>query len=47
MHDIAIRAGLPYSAGHTINRFCSSGLQAIALGIHSYGRGQMLWLRAA
>ncbi|NLC06544.1 MAG: thiolase family protein [Syntrophomonadaceae bacterium] len=32
---IAIRAGLPYSVpAMTINRFCSSGLQAIALGIH-------------
>jgi acetyl-CoA acyltransferase len=31
----AIRAGLPVSvAGATINRFCSSGLQAIALAAH-------------
>ena len=29
-----IRAGLPASvAGTTVNRFCSSGLQAIALGV--------------
>jgi acetyl-CoA C-acetyltransferase len=32
----AIRAGLPVtSAAQTINRFCSSGLQAIALAAHS------------
>src|SRR5918993_5238707 len=32
----AIRAGLPVSAaGQTINRFCSSGLQAIALAARS------------
>jgi acetyl-CoA acyltransferase len=31
----AIRAGLPVTvAGATINRFCSSGLQAIALAAH-------------
>ena len=31
----AIRAGLPVSvAGATVNRFCSSGLQAIALAAH-------------
>ncbi len=32
----AIRAGLPVSvAGATINRFCASGLQAIAMGAHA------------
>ena len=32
----AIRAGLPTStAGTTVNRFCSSGLQAIAMAAHS------------
>src|SRR5947208_7916682 len=32
----AIRAGLPVSvAGLTVNRFCSSGLQAIALAAHA------------
>src|SRR3990172_4948556 len=31
----AIRAGLPVTvAGATINRFCSSGLQAVALAAH-------------
>src|SRR5512140_2903328 len=31
--QVALRAGLPDSVpGMTINRFCSSGLQAIALG---------------
>ena len=30
--QIALRAGLPVTtAGHTVNRFCSSGLQAIAM----------------
>ncbi len=34
--QIAIRAGLPVSAaGMTVNRFCSSGLQAVALASHS------------
>lgn len=34
--QIAIRAGLPVTtAGMTVNRFCSSGLQAIALASHS------------
>jgi acetyl-CoA C-acetyltransferase len=33
--QIAIRAGLPVTAcGMTINRFCSSGLQAVALAAH-------------
>jgi len=33
--QIAIRAGLPVTtAGATINRFCSSGLQAIAMAAH-------------
>jgi acetyl-CoA acetyltransferase family protein len=33
--QIAIRAGLPVTAcGMTINRFCSSGLQALALAAH-------------
>ena len=31
----ALRAGLPVTtAGHTVNRFCSSGLQAIAMAAH-------------
>jgi len=31
----AIRAGLPVTtSGHTVNRFCSSGLQAIAMAAH-------------
>ena len=31
----AVRAGLPVSvAGTTVNRFCSSGLQAIAMAAH-------------
>ncbi len=34
--QIAIKAGLPVTAaGVTINRFCSSGLQAIAMAAHS------------
>jgi acetyl-CoA C-acetyltransferase len=34
--QIAIKAGLPVTAaGVTINRFCSSGLQAIAMSAHS------------
>jgi len=34
--QIAIRAGLPVTtAGMTVNRFCSSGLQAITLASHS------------
>jgi acetyl-CoA C-acetyltransferase len=33
--QIAIRAGLPVTTcGMTINRFCSSGLQALALAAH-------------
>jgi acetyl-CoA C-acetyltransferase len=33
--QIAIRAGLPVTAcGMTVNRFCSSGLQAVALAAH-------------
>jgi len=33
---VALRAGLPkHTAGVTVNRFCSSGLQAIAMGAHS------------
>lgn len=33
---VALRAGLPaHTAGMTVNRFCSSGLQAIALTAHS------------
>ena len=33
--QIVIRAGLPVSiAGTTVNRFCASGLQAIAMGAH-------------
>jgi acetyl-CoA acyltransferase len=31
--NIAMRAGLPYTVtAQTVNRFCSSGLQTIALG---------------
>lgn len=34
-----IRAGLPVSiAGTTVNRFCASGLQAIAMGGHMIGQ---------
>lgn len=34
--QIAIRAGLPVSvAGTTVNRFCASGLQAVAMAAHS------------
>ncbi|AIY43098.1 3-ketoacyl-CoA thiolase [Collimonas arenae] len=34
--QIALRAGLPASAaGMTVNRFCSSGMQAIAMAAHS------------
>ena len=37
--QIAIRAGLPVSAaGMTVNRFCSSGLQAVALAAHQITR---------
>lgn len=33
--QIVIRAGLPISiAGHTVSRFCASGLQAVAAGAH-------------
>ncbi|MAE87975.1 MAG: acetyl-CoA C-acyltransferase [Pelagibaca sp.] len=33
--QIVIRAGLPVSiAGTTVNRFCASGLQAVAMGAH-------------
>src|SRR5579859_3760033 len=33
--QIALRAGLPVSAaGTTVNRFCSSGLQSIAMAAH-------------
>lgn len=33
--QVVIRAGLPVSvAGTTVNRFCASGLQAIAMGAH-------------
>lgn len=36
----ALRAGIPTSsAGYTINRFCSSGLQAIALAVQSVMAG--------
>ena len=39
--QIAIRAGLPVTTcGMTINRFCSSGLQAVALAAHPYRRGR-------
>lgn len=40
--NIALRAGLPLSvSGQTINRFCSSGLQAIATGANAIMAGQM------
>uniref|UniRef100_UPI00355A4FFF hypothetical protein n=1 Tax=Pararhodobacter marinus TaxID=2184063 RepID=UPI00355A4FFF len=33
--QVVLRAGLPVSvAGTTVNRFCASGLQAIAMGAH-------------
>lgn len=39
--SVAVRAGLPESvAGHTINRFCSSGLQAIATAANAIAAGQ-------
>lgn len=38
---IALRAGLPYSvAGQTVNRFCSSGLQTIAIAANAILAGQ-------
>ena len=38
--QIVIRAGLPVTvAGATVNRFCSSGLQAIAMGASAIGEG--------
>ncbi|KIT17864.1 acetyl-CoA C-acyltransferase [Jannaschia aquimarina] len=38
--QIVLRAGLPVSvAGTTVNRFCASGLQAIAMGAHMIGEG--------
>ena len=38
---IALRAGLPYSvAGQTVNRYCSSGLQTIALAANAIMAGQ-------
>ena len=38
--QIVLRAGLPDSiAGATVNRFCSSGLNAIAMGAHTIGEG--------
>lgn len=38
---IALRAGLPYSVpGQTINRFCSSGLQAIATAHNAIAAGE-------
>ncbi|OGO79642.1 MAG: acetyl-CoA acetyltransferase [Clostridiales bacterium GWC2_40_7] len=38
---IAINAGLPYTAcGQTINRFCSSGLQAVATAANAIMAGQ-------
>jgi acetyl-CoA C-acetyltransferase/acetyl-CoA acyltransferase len=38
--QIAIRAGLPDSvAGATVNRFCASGLQAVAMGAHTIAEG--------
>lgn len=39
--SVAVRAGLPECvAGHTINRFCSSGLQAIATAANAIAAGQ-------
>lgn len=39
--SVVARAELPESvAGHTINRFCSSGLQAIATGANAIAAGQ-------
>jgi acetyl-CoA C-acetyltransferase len=39
--QIALRAGLPVSvAGMTVNRFCSSGLQTIALACQRIGMGE-------
>ena len=39
---ITLRAGLPYSVcAHTLNRFCSSSLQAIATGANAILAGQM------
>src|SRR5688572_14951040 len=39
--QIALRAGCPVTtAGLTINRFCSSGLQAIASAAHSIAAGE-------
>ena len=39
--SVAARAELPESvAGHTINRFCSSGLQAIATAANAIAAGQ-------
>ena len=40
----AIRAGLPVTAaGQTVNRFCSSGLQAIALAAAASRRTACRW----
>lgn len=39
--NVAVRAGLPECvSAHTINRFCSSGLQAIATGANAIAAGQ-------
>ena len=39
--QIALRAGFPVSvAGTTVNRFCSSGLQTIAMAAHSVRAGE-------
>lgn len=39
--NIALRAGLPITvAGQTVNRFCASGLQAIATGANAISAGQ-------
>lgn len=38
---VALRAGLPITtSGMTINRYCSSGLQAIAIAVHQVMTGQ-------
>ncbi|GEB28729.1 acetyl-CoA acetyltransferase [Enterococcus casseliflavus] len=39
--NIALRAGLPVTvSGQTVNRFCASGLQAIATGANAIAAGQ-------
>jgi hypothetical protein len=48
--QIALRAGLPVTtAGATVNRFCSSGLQTIAMAAQRIiaGEGDILWPAAS